>query len=137
MKNVCIIGSGKQGTAAAYDILLYAKPKKMLLLDLSPEALDICKRKIKNVVNSKTSIDFKVIDFKDQKSLIKILKDFDIMLSAVPYPLNPLLTKIALKSEISMVDLGGHTKNVIKQLSYHDKAIENLNKALNIISNNY
>ena len=124
MKNVCIIGSGKQGTAAAYDILLYAKPKKMLLLDLTPEALDICKGKIKNVVDSKTSIDFKVIDFKDQKSLIKILKDFDIMLSAVPYPLNPLLTKIALKSEISMVDLGGHTKNVIKQLSYHDKAIE-------------
>ena len=124
MKNVCIIGSGKQGTAAAYDILLYAKPKKMLLLDVSPIALDICKEKIKNVIDSKTSINFKVIDFEDQQSLIKILKDFDIMLSAVPYPLNPLLTKIALKSEISMVDLGGHTKNVIKQLSYHNQAIE-------------
>ena len=32
MDRVCIIGVGKQGTAAAYDILLYAKPKKMLLL---------------------------------------------------------------------------------------------------------
>ena len=62
MKNVCIIGSGKQGTAAAYDILLYAKPKKMLLLDISSNALDICRGKIKNVVDIKTSIDFKVIE---------------------------------------------------------------------------
>ena len=30
----------------------------------------------------------------------------------------------ALESEISMVDLGGHTKNVIEQLSYHDRAVE-------------
>ena len=36
---------------------------------------------------------------------------------------NPLLTKIAIKANISMVDLGGHTKNVIKQLSYNDEAV--------------
>ena len=125
MDNVCIIGSGKQGSAAAYDLLVHAKPKKMLLLDISLDSLNICYKRIKSVVSNKTELIRKVIEFKNEEKLISILNDYDIMLSAVPYPLNPLLTKIAIKSKTSMVDLGGHTKNVIKQLSYHDKAIEN------------
>ena len=43
MDNVCIIGCGRQGTAAAYDILLYNKPKKLLLLDISSKSLEISK----------------------------------------------------------------------------------------------
>lgn len=122
MKNVCIIGTGKQGTAAAYDILLYAKPKKLLLLDVSSASLELCNTKIRSVKSVNTKIINKIIDFKDHNKLISILSNYDIMLSAVPYPLNPLLTQIALKSNISMVDLGGHTKNVIDQLSYNDEA---------------
>jgi len=122
MENICIIGTGKQGTAAAYDILLYAKPKRLLLLDVSSASLEICNKKIKSVRSTKTEIINKVIDFENQAKLISILNGYDIMLSAVPYPLNPLLTKIALKSNTSMVDLGGHTQNVIKQLSYDEEA---------------
>jgi len=125
MDNVCIIGAGKQGTAAAYDLLLYSKPKKMILLDISSNSLKLCFEKIKPVLPKNVKLVCKVIDFDNHADLVLILKDYDIMLSAVPYPLNPLLTKIALEAKISMVDLGGHTKNVIKQLSYHDKAVEN------------
>ena len=125
MDNVCIIGAGKQGTAAAYDILLYAKPKKLLLLDISSSSLEKCNSKITSVISDNTRVMNKVINFEDHDNLISILEDFDIMLSAVPYPLNPILTQIALKAKISMVDLGGHTQNVIKQLSYHEEAIKN------------
>ena len=64
------------------------------------------------------------IDFGNQDKLVSILSNYDIMLSAVPYPLNPMLTKIAIKAQISMVDLGGHTQNVISQLKYHDEAVK-------------
>ena len=124
MENVCIIGCGRQGTAAAYDILLYSKPKKLLLLDISKKSLNICNDKIKQVISSKTSVINQVINFEDINKLISILSPYDIMLSAVPYPLNPLLTKIALKAKISMVDLGGHTQNVIEQLKFSDQAKE-------------
>ena len=124
MDNVCIIGCGRQGTAAAYDILLYSKPKKLLLLDISKKSLNICNDKIKQVISSKTSVINQVINFEDINKLISILSPYDIMLSAVPYPLNPLLTKIALKAKISMVDLGGHTQNVIEQLKFSDQAKE-------------
>ncbi len=122
MDNVCIIGCGRQGTAAAYDILLYNKPKNLLLLDISKDSLKLCNSKIKNVISDSTLVSNQVIDFEDTNKLISILSDYDIMLSAVPYPLNPLLTKIAVKSEISMVDLGGHTQNVIEQLKYDEQA---------------
>ena len=122
MDNVCIIGCGKQGTAAAYDLLLYKKPKKLLLLDISSQSLKLCNDKIKNVISNHSSVISEIIDFSNKDKLISILLDYDIMLSSVPYPLNPLLTKIALKAHISMVDLGGHTKNVIEQLKYSELA---------------
>ena len=122
MENVCIIGCGRQGTAAAYDILLYQKPKNLLLLDISKDSLKLCNSKIKRVISDSTSVSSEVIDFQNTDKLISILSTYDIMLSAVPYPLNPLLTKIAVKSEISMVDLGGHTQNVIEQLKYDEQA---------------
>ena len=124
MDKVCILGTGKQGTAAAYDLLLYGKPKKMILLDSIESSLKSCLSKIESVKSFKTEIILKKIDLNNKNELVSILKDYDIMLSAVPYPFNPMLTKVAIESNISMVDLGGHTKNVIKQLSYHNLAKE-------------
>ena len=57
--------------------------------------------------------------------MINELSDSDIFLSSVPYEYNLLLTDVAVQSQTSMVDLGGHTHNVIEQLKYHDKAISN------------
>ena len=124
MNNICILGTGKQGTAAAYDLLLYSKPKKMILLDSEEKSLKNCLNKIESVKSSNTEIIFQKIDLNNRIELVNILSNYDIMLSAVPYTFNPMLTKIAIESSISMVDLGGHTKNVIKQLTYHDLAKE-------------
>ena len=109
MTKVCILGTGKQGTAAAYDILLYAVPKQLILLDSNTSSLKDCISKIKFVKSNKTEIISKVIDLNDKSELIKILNKCDIFLSAVPYPFNPFLTKIAIETNTSMVDLGGHT----------------------------
>ncbi len=45
MKRVCILGVGRQGSAAAYDILLYAKPKELLLLDADEKSISECLKK--------------------------------------------------------------------------------------------
>ena len=122
MSKVCILGVGRQGSAAAYDILLYAKPKEILLLDVNKDSINNCLDKIKKVISDKTTVRSKIIDLEDQKLLLELLKPMDIMLSSVPYKYNPTLTLISLKSCTSMVDLGGHTNNVIEQLSYSNKA---------------
>ena len=58
------------------------------------------------------------------KKVNSIFKPFDIFLSSVPYHYNIYLTDIAIKTKTSMVDLGGHTQNVIKQLSRNQDAVK-------------
>ena len=45
-KNYCIIGTGRQGTAAAYDLLKYADINQLLLLDCNQNAISNCLKKI-------------------------------------------------------------------------------------------
>ena len=50
MKKYCVIGSGRQGTAAAYDIVSHGKPKSLTVIDSNNHNLEKCKNKI----NAKT-----------------------------------------------------------------------------------
>ncbi len=122
MKKYCIIGSGRQGTATAYDIVMYASPESLTIIDSNTESLNRCRDKIKDL----TDYDLQVIelDISKEELLLKELNSIDIFLSSVPYSFNPYLTDIAIKSKTSMVDLGGHTNNVIKQLQRSDEAKE-------------
>ena len=122
-KNYCIIGTGRQGTAAAYDLLLYADIKTLLLLDNKQKSINQCLKKI-NSVKSNIKIVTSVINFNDIDDLRNKLNTVDIFLSSVPYEYNLMLTQIALDTSCSMVDLGGHTGNVIKQLEYNKNAKE-------------
>jgi lysine 6-dehydrogenase len=120
-KNYCVIGTGRQGTAAAYDLLKYADINNLLLLDNNQASIDQCLRKI-NSVKSNINIITSIIDFNDIDDLKNKLNPIDIFLSSVPYKYNLMLTQVALDTSCSMVDLGGHTGNVIKQLEYDKEA---------------
>ncbi len=124
MSRYCIIGTGRQGTAALFDIIKFANPTKILLIDSHQESLDNCINKIDNAINHDIPIESYLVDLSNENQIVKLLKSYDIMLSSVPYFYNLELTKIAIKSKTSMVDLGGHTENVIKQLKYHQEAID-------------
>ena len=119
--NYCIIGTGRQGTAAAYDLIMYAKIKNLLLVDTSSQSINQCLYKLKPILNN-INIKTKIVDIKKKNILINMLKNYDIFLSSVPYEYNLMLTKVALLSSTSMVDLGGHTENVIKQLDSNAEA---------------
>ena len=122
MKNFCVIGSGRQGTAAAYDIVKYGKPKMLSIIDSDENNLNKCAKKIEQLTGFKVKKNN--IDIHDRDLLIETLSNIDVFLSSVPYPYNLYLTEVAIDSSTSMVDLGGHTQNVIKQLQFSNKAIE-------------
>ena len=122
MKKYCVIGSGRQGTAAVYDIVSHGKPESLTVIDSNNNNLEKCKDKIKKLTNF--DVDIINIDINDENRLIKSLLDIDIFLSSVPYKFNLYLTDVAIKSKSSMVDLGGHTNNVIKQLEKSKEAKE-------------
>ena len=120
-KKYCIIGTGRQGTAAAYDLLVHADVETLTLLDCDQNSIDECLKKI-NPVSKSVKIQQFIIDFNKTDQLKQLLDSVDIFLSSVPYKYNLMLTELAIETACSMVDLGGHTGNVIKQLNYDDEA---------------
>ena len=130
MEKYCIIGTGRQGTAALYDLLLFSNASSILLIDSNQNSINNCLKLIDKSLLDKIKIYTEVVDINDKKKLCELLKTIDVFLSSVPYQYNLMLTEVALLSESSMVDLGGHTQNVIQQLQYNDEAE---NKGISIV----
>ena len=121
MKNFVIVGSGRQGIAVAYDLLRY-KNHHVIIVDISQKSIDNAFKKL-SAISDTSNLEIKIQDVTDREQMLSILKDADVMISAVPYEFNLELTKIAIDSKTSMVDLGGHTNIVRSQLSMNDKAL--------------
>ena len=76
MSKYCIIGTGRQGTAALYDIILYGRPSSILLIDSSEQFLKTCFEKIKNVINDNLNVKCEVADINDNELIIKLIKQY-------------------------------------------------------------
>ena len=115
MKNFVIVGSGRQGISIAYDLLRDSN-HDVTIVDIDKNYLDEAVNKLSKI-SSTENLKSIVADVSDSKSMLNILTGTDVMISAVPYKFNLNLTKIAIESNTSMVDLGGHTNIVREQLS--------------------
>jgi len=120
-KNILIVGSGRQGISVAYDILKNSN-HNVIISDINQECLDKAMSKITSIVDS-TNLCSELADVQDSQSMLKLLENIDVIVSAVPYEFNLALTELAIKSKTSMVDLGGHTNIVRAQLSKNEEAI--------------
>ena len=121
MKKFVVIGSGRQGIAVAYDLLRDTN-HHVTMVDISDSLLKEALKKIFRITNNK-NLDGIRCDVTDYDQMLTILLDKDVMISAVPYEFNLALSKIAVDSKTSMVDLGGHTNIVREQLSMDKQAI--------------
>ena len=119
--NYAVLGSGRQGVAAAYDLAKNGNANKVILIDINIELAKSGSVKINKLLNTNI-VKFDSVDVLNEKAIIKILEDIDVFISAVPYHLNLKLTQIAIKANSSMVDLGGHTENVKEQLKFSKEA---------------
>lgn len=110
-----ILGSGKQGTAAAYDLVRHGEAKSVLLADQDPSsakrASDRLHRLLRTVLREKgTVLKTAGLDASDVRSTAKLLSGADAVLSALPYYLNPTAARAAVAARVPYADLGGHLK---------------------------
>jgi lysine 6-dehydrogenase len=120
-KTYAILGSGMQGTAAAYDLALYAEPQRILLADASAEQAMRSADRVNGLVGREVCEPHQV-DALDPAGLGLFLKDVDVLLSCVPYWMHPRIAKVAMASETHMCDLGGNTDVTLETLSYDEEA---------------
>jgi lysine 6-dehydrogenase len=102
-----ILGGGRQGTAAAYDMARLGNAEKVIIADIDIEAA----RKSVARVNRLIGIEIAVasqLDVTDYGKSVAFLKRVDSFLSAVPYWHNPSITRAAIEAGACMTDLGGN-----------------------------
>ena len=103
-----VLGAGRQGTAAAYDMVRWGDACRVVLADHN---LDIARRSAERVNSLTGEIVAEAIqvDVKELDAVEGALAGVDAFLSAVPYSYNLDLTKVAIRAKAHMCDLGGHT----------------------------
>jgi len=116
-----IIGAGRQGTAAAYDLARFGEAESILMADLSLEAARRAVERI-NHLSGQTIASGTQVDAADRQALVNVLRGADVVLSAVPYSFNVGITRACLEAGVSLNDMGGNTDVVWKQLEMDAEA---------------
>ena len=111
-----ILGAGRQGTAAAYDLAKFGQAKKIIMADVLKETALQAAKRINQLIGREVGF-AQQLDVSDKTALGKTLQGVDIALSAVPYYFNLEITKACLEAGSSLCDLGGHTGVVRQQLA--------------------
>jgi lysine 6-dehydrogenase len=110
-----VLGSGRQGTASAYDMARFGDAKQVLLVDCDLGAAEDSAARINRLLDSSVT-QARRVDVTDPEQLVAVLRDVDAFVSAVPYWHNPRITTAAIRARACMTDLGGNTELVRKQL---------------------
>lgn len=116
-----VIGAGRQGISSAYDIGRFGEAQSIHLYDMDSEIAKSGADRINTLLGS-SIVQGHGLDASNASELKKALSGVHSTLSAVPYPLNPLITKIAIENGSSLCDLGGHTETVRGQLALDSDA---------------
>lgn len=120
-KTYAILGSGMQGTAAAYDLAKFAGSADIVLADAS---LDRARQSVErvNALVGRDACRAAELNALDPLALAAFLKPVDVLLSCVPYWMHPQIARVAIRTGTSMCDLGGNTEVTLETLAMHDAA---------------
>lgn len=124
-----VVGAGRQGTAAAYDLVVRGDAEGVLILDASPAAVDTAVARLRALAGPAfgghpPGIEGRVLDVAaaDETDLARALEGRDALVSAVPYHLNLRVTRAAIRARAHACDFGGNTGVVRAQLALDAEA---------------
>ncbi|MFZ5915422.1 MAG: saccharopine dehydrogenase family protein [Chloroflexota bacterium] len=102
-----VLGAGRQGTAAAYDMARWGDAKRVILADYDLEVARRAAGRINDLLK-RPVVEPVQVDVTDLNAVERVLSGVDSFLSAVPYYYNLDITQVAIKVRANMCDLGGH-----------------------------
>jgi lysine 6-dehydrogenase len=118
--NILVLGAGMMGRAIAYDLAKFSKFQTITIADKDKKTIKNAEEFLKN-----KKIIFKNVDLNKSKEITKYFINNDIVISAVPYFFNYILTKTAIETKTHFLDLGGNNKIVEKQRNLFNSAKKN------------
>ncbi len=118
-----ILGSGRQGTAAAYDLIVRGEAEQVFLGDLDQGRA----ARSADRVNALTATDRAVgvhVDATDHLALVDFLRPLAAFISSASWRVNLPVSLAALEAKTNMCDLGGNMDVVHGQLDLDAQARE-------------
>lgn len=109
-----VVGAGRQGVAAAYDLAARGDASRVLFLDIDERAAHRAAEQVNTLVGRRLASGA-FGDASDEAALTQRLAGSQAILSAAHYDVNLGLTRVAIAIGAHMVDLGGHTGVVRRQ----------------------
>jgi len=116
-----VLGAGRQGTAAAFDMARFGHAEEVLLVDIDPYAAQAGARRVNRLASRRVATPVEA-DISDTDQLTSVLDGVSSFLSAAHYTLNPAITEVAIHVGANMCDLGGNTGIVRRQLEQDTEA---------------
>jgi lysine 6-dehydrogenase len=116
-----ILGSGRQGTAAAYDLARFGQADEILFADQYLDHAQTAADRINDLVERDIAKTLE-LDVSDSEALARALGRADAALSAVPYYFNLNITRAAIEAVTHLCDMGGHTDIVLTQMALNEEA---------------
>lgn len=116
-----VLGAGRQGTAAAYDLARMGQAAEVVLADADLKRAQRSARRVNQLLQRPVARAAQV-DVREEEALRRLLEPADGALSAVPYFFNLGITQAAIEARTHLCDMGGHTETVFRQLELDEAA---------------
>ena len=116
-----VLGAGRQGTAAAYDMTRWGKASRVIMADLDVNVAQQAADRVNHQVG-KPIAEAAQVDVSDPKAVERLLLGADVCLSATPYRYNLGITGAAVNAGVHLCDLGGNTDIARQQHTFDASA---------------
>ncbi len=110
-----------QAYGAALDLLTFGKPEELVLADAFPEMITKLTAFLQKHASPK-KLSALQLDAGDIEATARAAQGCDLILNTAPYKYAVDITHAAIRAKVPMVDLGGDTDMVLKQLALSDQA---------------
>lgn len=117
-----VLGGGRQGTAAAYDMAKFGDTSQVLIADENMAAAQQSAARVNRLIGEEIA-EANQLDVTNHEQLCDFLGQVNSFLSAVPYWHNPAITRAAIEAGACMTDLGGNTDLVRDQMKLSPQAM--------------
>lgn len=110
-----ILGSGMQGTCAAYDLARHGEADRILMGDLD---LDQARKNAErvNTLVGRAVCEAHQVDALNEAALAEFLQPVNVLLSCVPYWMHPRVAPVAIRTATHMIDMGGDTEVTLETM---------------------
>ena len=116
-----VLGAGRQGTAAGYDLALHGGAGPVVFADVDENAARAAAGRVERLLGAGTASAV-AVDVTDGGALRDVLAPARVCVAAVPYRFLFGVTGAAIEAGTGMVDLGGHTDTVLRQWKLDEAA---------------